>query len=235
MTSETISGKIAVLKSSIEETARSAGRSSKDIQLLLVTKTVSPERILEAVNEGFFDFGENRVQEMLEKKKELLKVPSSDEIRWHLIGHLQTNKVKQVLGEAVSIHSQDSPELARDINRQADLKKMAAVDCLVQVNSSGEKTKYGLPPEAVSDFVASLKGSKIRVRGLMTIAPLTENETWIRECFKKVRNLQDSLKKTFSFFSGDILSMGMSSDYKIAIEEGSTLIRIGSAVFGARQ
>jgi pyridoxal phosphate enzyme (YggS family) len=223
----TIESTIQELKRSIHETAVKANREPGSIQLVIVTKTISQERILEAYQAGARDFGENRVQEWREKKDALPK-----DVRWHLIGHLQTNKVKHVIGQIALLHSLDRIELADEIEKQARSKKIAEVLCLVQVNMSGEESKFGLDPARVVDFVRQMPlRSSIRIRGLMSIGPLTEDESKIRECFRKTRELQEDLKKEFSHYGWDVLSMGMSADYRIAIEEGANMLRIGSLVF----
>jgi len=216
------------LKESVAKAAAKSGRRASEIQTVLVSKTVPVERIREALAAGMRDFGENRVQEFVEKKAQL------PEAQWHMIGHLQTNKVKQVIGEVVLIHSLDSLELAEAIERQAEQKNLKSVPCLIQVNSSGETTKFGLNPKDVESFIANLKVLRIQIRGLMTIGPLTEEEAKIRNSFQMMKKLQEKMKKQFPEKEWDILSMGMSGDYAIAIEEGSTLIRVGTAVFGER-
>lgn len=226
-----IAASIKQLKLSIEETAQRVGGASEDIRLVLVTKTVAPPVILEAYQAGERDFGENRVQEWLEKSDVLPK-----DIRWHLIGHLQTNKVKYVIGRVSLIHSLDRIELADAIEKQANAKGVGEVPCLVQVNMSGEESKFGLNPARVEDFIRQLPSRpSIKVLGLMTIGPLTEEEGKIRECFQKTRRLLEDLKKKFPQYAWDILSMGMSADYKIAVEEGSNMLRIGTLVFGERK
>ncbi len=226
----TIESSIQNLKQSIRDTAEKVGRGSEDILLVLVTKTVEPPLVLEAYQTGERDFGENRVQEWQEKRDTLPK-----DIRWHLIGRLQTNKVKYVIGQIALIHSLDRLELADAIEKQARSKEIAEVPCLVQVNMSGEESKSGLDPACVVDFVRQMPlRPSIRIRGLMSIGPLTEDEGNIRECFRKTRELREDLKKIFPRYDWDILSMGMSADYKIAIEEGANLLRIGSLVFGSR-
>ena len=223
----TIESTIQELKRSIHETAVKANREPGSIQLVIVTKTISQERILEAYQTGARDFGENRVQEWREKKGAL-----PEDIRWHLIGHLQTNKVKYVLGQIALLHSLDRIELADEIEKQARSKKIAEVPCLVQVNMSGEESKFGLDPARVVDFVRQMPlRFSIRIRGLMSIGPLTEDERKIRESFRKTRELQKDLKKEFPHYGWDVLSMGMSADYRIAIEEGANMLRIGSLVF----
>lgn len=225
-----ISQAVKDLRAAICKTALQAGRDPKNIQLVLVTKTVEPQLILEAYQTGERDFGENRVQEWQEKKDAL-----PQDIRWHLIGHLQTNKVKYVIGRIALIHSLDRLDLADAIGKQAKAKGIAAVPCLVQVNMSGEESKFGLDPDQVEDFVRQMSSwPSIKLLGLMSIGPLTEDEGKIRECFRKTRELRDELKKKFSQYGWDILSMGMSDDYQVAIEEGSNMLRIGSRIFGER-
>ena len=220
---------IVRLRESVREAALRCGRNPEAIQVVLVTKAVSCERILEAYEAGFREFTENRVQEFEEKRKRL-----PEDIKWHMIGHLQINKVKDLIGKTVLIHSLDRLELASEIQKQAEKKGLAAVDCLIQVNSTGEPTKHGLRPDAVEDFAAQMRQPAIRFRGLMTIGPLTEDGEKIRQSFRSVRFLRERLNARFPDIDWGILSMGMSGDYQIAIEEGATLVRIGSAVFGPR-
>ncbi len=223
----TVTSDIKKLQGLIREAAEKVGRSSEDIRLVLVTKTVSTERVLEAYQAGERDFGENRVQEWQEKKDVL-----PQDIRWHLIGHLQTNKVKYVIGKIALIHSLDRIELAEGIEKYAKARGIAEVSCLVQVNMSGEESKFGLDPARVDDFVRQMPSkSSIKICGLMCIGPMTEDEGKIRECFQKTRGLREDLKKKFPQYAWDILSMGMSADYRIAIEEGANMLRIGSLVF----
>jgi PLP dependent protein len=223
----TIKLSIQNLRQSVREAAMKAGRSAEDVRLVLVTKTVEPSRILEAYQAGERDFGENRVQEWQEKMPVL-----SEDVRWHLIGHLQTNKVKHVIGRIALIHSLDRIELADVIEKQAKAKGIGEVPCLVQVNMSGEESKFGLDPALAEDFLSQmLLRPSIKIRGLMSIGPLTEDEGKIRECFRKTRELGEDLKRKFPQYSWDILSMGMSADYRIAIEEGANMLRIGSLVF----
>ena len=226
-----ISRRMESLRRSVAEAAASCGRSAEDIQVVFVSKTVPEAWILEAARAGARDFGENRVQELLAKKKNLLP-----ELRWHLIGRLQTNKVRDIIGETVLIHSLDRPDLAREIENQARKKKLSRVPCLIQVNSSGEKTKAGFDFGEVEAFTAGLAAdSLIEIQGLMTIGPYPASETEIRKCFRETRMLREDLKIKFPEKNWDILSMGMSGDYRIAIQEGATLLRIGTAVFGERK
>ena len=226
----TIKSSIQNLRRSIHETAVKANRGSGSIHLVIVTKTILTERILEAYQTGERDFGENRVQEWQEKKDAL-----PQDIRWHLIGHLQTNKVKYMIGQISLIHSLDRIELADAIEKQAKAKGIAGVPCLVQVNMSGEESKFGLDPAHVEDFVRQMPlRPSIKIRGLMSIGPLTEDEVKIRECFRKTRELLEDMKRKFPQYVWDVLSMGMSDDFQIAIEEGSNMLRIGSLIFGKR-
>ena len=223
----TIASSIQALRKSIGEIARGAGRSPESVRLVIVTKTVEPARILEAYHAGERDFGENRVQEW-DEKKDLLP----QDIRWHLIGHLQTNKVKHVIGRVSLIHSLDRLELADALQKQAIAKGIREVPCLVQVNMAGEESKFGLDPAAVDNFIRQMSDrSQVKIQGLMAIGPMTEDGAKIRECFLKTRGLLEDLKGKFPQRSWGILSMGMSSDYRIAIEEGSNMLRIGSLIF----
>lgn len=224
-----IAHRLVRLLDSVRDCALGCGRDPENVKVILVTKAVPCEGILEAYESGARDFAENRVQEWKEKKEKL-----PQDIRWHMIGNLQTNKVKDVLGSAVLIHSLDRKELALEIQRQAAKKGIPSVECLIQVNSSQEKTKHGFSAEEVEDAVAGLIQPAIRLRGLMTIGPLTEDREKIRLAFRSVRFLRDRLSRKFPGGEWDILSMGMSGDYKIAIEEEATLLRIGSAVFGPK-
>jgi hypothetical protein len=222
---------IQKLKKDIRDAAVSANRHPGDIRLVIVTKTVSPEGIREAYDSGERDFGENRVQEW-QKKKDALPA----DIRWHLIGPLQTNKVRHVVGQVHLIHSLDRVELAGEIERQAEKRSVAAVPCLIQVNMSGEETKSGIEPEKASWLASEItKLPRIKVKGIMTIGPLTDDEARIRECFKRTGELLAMLRAEHAAHSWDILSMGMSGDFRIAVAEGSTLLRIGTLVFGERK
>lgn len=219
------------LRKAMTETAEACGRSSQDIQLVLVTKTVPAARIREAYQAGERNFGENRVQEWLEKKDEL---PS--DIRWHLIGHLQTNKAKYVVGKIALIHSLDRLELAEALEKQAQTRGVSEVPCLVQVNLSGEESKFGLDPANVPEFLRVMNGRNlIKIRGMMVIGPLTDDEKKIQDCFRHARQLFDELGQQYPRHDWKILSMGMSGDFQLAIREGSNLLRVGTLVFGDRK
>lgn len=226
----TIGEKVEALKKEVA----ALSRPENPVRIILVTKTVEVERIREALQSGLLDLGENRVQELLEKKK-VLDPEMPGKIRWHLIGHLQTNKVKQVVGEVELIHSLDRLELAQEIEKQAAKRNIAKVPCLIQVNTSGEETKFGVAPEKAAELAAGMTGPAVEICGLMTIGPLTDDEAKIRESFRKLKSLQQELKKKFPKKNWDTLSMGMSGDYPAAIAEGATMIRVGTAMFGERK
>ncbi len=193
-------------------------RSAASVTLVAVTKTVSVERISEAQQCGESVFGENRVQELN------AKYPEIKNAHWHLIGHLQTNKVKYAVGKAELIHSVDSLHLAEAINAAAE--KLGIVqDFLLEVNISGEESKYGLTIDEIADIMKETEKLKnIRFRGFMTMAPKAASESEIRAVFRRAHDL-------FVQYTADILSMGMSGDFELAVEEGATHVRVGSAIF----
>jgi len=212
----------------IRRAAKKSGRSPEAIKIVAVTKTISPQTILEALNEGLTTFGENKVQELLVKQP--LLPPG---IEWHMIGHLQTNKVKNMVGKVKLIHSLDRYSLAQEINRWA-LKKGGKVNVLAQVNISGESSKHGLAPVELTGFldeVGRLPG--LQILGLMTMAPQTDNPEETRPVFRKLRVLAKNLSQSRPSLNLTYLSMGMSNDYEVAIEEGANIVRIGRAIFGA--
>jgi pyridoxal phosphate enzyme (YggS family) len=215
---------LKALLEKIDEAARLAGRPSDEIKLVAVTKGRSLEEIQEAYSCGLRDFGENRVDEALQKREQL---PS--DIRWHFIGKLQKNKVNKVIGKFALIHSIDSVELAEKISRTS-IQQGLKTAVLLEVNTSREATKSGLSSEAWKMRYLELQRLHgIEIHGLMAMAPLTEDESAIRSCFKELRLLGQTLQEE----SGDLatLSMGMSHDFPIAIQEGATLLRIGTALF----
>lgn len=214
----------------IRASAASAGKSASDIELVAVTKTVPVDRLIEAWNLGIKVFGENRVQEALEKSTML-----PEEISWHLVGHLQTNKVKQAVDIFDLIHSVDSMRLAKEINkRAAQIGKIQ--DVLVQVNTSGEMSKSGVEPKDAVAFAKEVSAfSSMRIRGLMTIGPLGAGVQETRKCFRLLKALYDDLSdQETEHLQMQYLSMGMTEDFEVAIEEGSNMVRIGSGIFGAR-
>jgi hypothetical protein len=203
------------------------------VQLIAVSKTKSAEEIKEAYDAGQRLFGENMVQELVDKYESLPK-----DIKWHLIGHLQTNKVKYITPFISMIQSVDSLKLLQEIDKHAQ-KSNRVIDCLLQVYIADEETKYGLGFDEVIELLRSEEYaglSNVRIRGLMGIATNTDNEKQIREEFYELKSFFDGIKQ--SYFRQDplfdVLSMGMSSDYKIAIEQGSNMVRLGSTIFGQR-
>lgn len=224
-----IRSKLAALRERIDAACRAAGRSPDEVRLLLASKTQPPERIREAVEAGATLFGENRVQELARKAPELEDLP----IEWHMIGHLQTNKVRQVLDRAQVIQSVDRPSLVQALERELE-KRDARVKVYLQVNTSGEESKSGVRPEEAESLArAILRSGRLELEGLMTIATNSPDPEDARRCFRLLREVRDRL---FGQGLGDLreLSMGMSGDLEVAIEEGSTLLRVGSAVFGER-
>jgi len=205
------------------------GRDPQETTLVAVTKTVEADRIEEAIAAGVNIIGESRVQEAKEKYG---KVESK--IIWHLVGHLQRNKAKDAVKIFDLIHSVDSTKLAKEIDKQA--KKAGKIQkILVEVNASGEESKYGLSPEEVITFLKEVSGfPNIKVEGLMTMAPFYENPEDCRPYFRKLRELREEIKaENIKDVEMVYLSMGMSSDFEVAIEEGSNMVRIGKAIFGA--
>lgn len=207
-----------------------AGRKRGDVTLLAVGKTKPAAMIKQLYDLGVRDFGENKVQELSEKYAVLPR-----DISWHMIGHLQRNKVRQLLEKASLIHSVDSLRLAQTIDDEAGKKGLSS-DILIEVNVAGEETKYGFSPDEVSEAVNKISLLKnLRVRGLMTIAPYVTNPEENRPVFAALRKISvDIGSKNIDNVSMDILSMGMSGDYEVAIEEGATIVRVGTALFGAR-
>jgi len=217
------------IKQEIAEICDRANRNPDDILLLGVTKTVEPQRINEAIAEGITDIGENRVQEILNKYE------SVDPVHWHLIGHLQTNKVKYIVDKVKMIHSLDSIRLAEEINKRAK-QHQVLMDVLVQINVAKEDTKFGLYVDELDDFIKKVQEfENINIKGLMTIAPFEENPEKVRPYFRTLKSIFERIKaKKLERVDMQYLSMGMSNDFKIAIEEGANIIRIGTAIFGKR-
>lgn len=218
------------IQDSIKKHAEMSKRKSEDITLIAVSKTYPASAIEEAMALGLEHFGENKVQELM-SKVELVK----GEPKWHLIGHLQTNKVKYVVGHVALIHSVDSLKLAKEIEKQS-AKKGIITSILIEVNVAKEDSKYGVYMEDVLELVREISLlSHVKVEGFMTVAPFTNEPEENRPIFRALYNLSvDIQKQNIDNISTSLLSMGMSNDYKIAIEEGATLIRIGTALFGAR-
>lgn len=218
------------IRERIGRTATRSGRKTEDITLIAASKTVAPDRIKRALEAGITDLGENKVQELTEKYDILGK-----RCRWHLIGHLQTNKVKYIIDKVTLIHSVDSIELVKELDLRAG-KAGRVVNILVQVNVSGEETKFGIAPDEVRAFLENTAVfTNVKVKGLMTIAPYATDIETIRYVFRDLHKLFiDIRKENIDNIDMDVLSMGMSNDFEIAIEEGSNMVRIGSAIFGER-
>jgi len=220
-----VAAKYERIKQLINETCLKVKRNPEEVKVIGVTKYVSTERAVEALEAGIINLGENRDEGLLKKWEVLRDKPS-----WHYIGSLQTRKVKNIINIVEYIHSLDRISLAEEINKRAGHK----IKCLVQVNVSGEESKHGLRPEEALVFIESLrKFENISVEGFMTMAPLTNDENQIRACFRKLRELRDQVQALeLEYAPCKELSMGMSNDYAIAIEEGSTMVRIGTALVG---
>jgi len=220
---------VAVLDK-IKKACNQVGRDTEDVTLIAVSKTKPVEMLQEVYDAGCRDFGENKVQEILDKYDKL-----PDDIRWHMIGHLQTNKVKYIVDKVYMIHSVDSLKLAQEISKEA-LKKNVTVKVLLEVNVAKEESKFGIMSEEVLSFykdVVDLPG--LKVCGLMTIAPYVEDSEENRQYFVKLKQLIVDMQreKTDNIIVGE-LSMGMTGDYEVAVEEGATFVRVGTGIFGER-
>ncbi len=218
------------VQGNIDEAVKRSGRSREDVTLIAVSKTKPVSMIQEVYDLGVRDFGENRVQEIMDKYDSL-----PDDIRWHLIGHLQTNKVKYIIDKVCLIHSVDSLKLAKEISREA-MKHDLTVPILIEVNVAGEESKFGVSPEDLEQLIrdaAKLPG--ICIKGLMTVAPYVVDSEENRQVFVKMKQLSvDISRKSIDNVCMDYLSMGMSGDYTVAVEEGSTMVRVGTSIFGER-
>lgn len=219
------------VKERISKACKRGNRDINEVTLIAVSKTKPLSDIEDMINLGVREFGENRVQELVDKQ-ENVSIP----VNWHLIGHLQTNKVKQIVDKVTLIHSVDSIKLAKEIQKEA-AKKDITVSVLVEVNIGNEESKFGLPKDKVMDFIEEIATyDHIRVEGLMCIAPFVDNPEDNRICFKNMKQLSlDITSKNIDNINMNVLSMGMTNDYEVAIEEGSTMVRVGTGLFGARQ
>ena len=218
------------VRKQIEEACLRAGRDPREVTLIAVSKTKPIPMLREAYEAGARDFGENKVQEIAAKRPEL-----PEDIRWHMIGHLQRNKVHQVIDKAVLIHSVDSLRLAEQIEEEG-AKRNLHMDILLEVNVAREESKYGFLMEEVEDALMKIKDfPHVHIKGLMTIAPFVENPEENRGIFKKLFEFAvDIGDKNIDNVTMDVLSMGMTGDYAVAIEEGATMVRVGTGIFGAR-
>jgi pyridoxal phosphate enzyme (YggS family) len=227
---EDLPPRVAEVRERIAAALKRSGRGAEAVTIVAVTKTYPASAVVAARDAGLTDVGENRVQELAEK----VEVVGRDAVTWHLIGHLQRNKARRALPTFDLLHSLDTVRLARELSDGA-VAAGTTVRALVQVNAAREESKSGLAPEALVDAlgeICSLPG--LQVEGLMTMAPFTEEEAVIRRAFADTRALRDEAARQLPAFRGRELSMGMSNDYEIAVEEGSTLVRLGTVLFGAR-
>lgn len=221
---------IEAVQANIETACQKAGRDPREVTLIAVSKTKPLSDIEEAIDCGMMEFGENKVQELMDKIEHV-----SRPVHWHLIGHLQTNKVKYIADKGLLIHSVDSVKLAKEIQKEA-VKKQADCDILLEVNVAREESKFGFTCEEVPDAVAEIAQlSNVHIQGLMTIAPFVENPEDNRVIFAKLHKLLLDIKsRNIDNVNMNVLSMGMTNDYTVAVEEGATMIRVGTGIFGAR-
>jgi pyridoxal phosphate enzyme (YggS family) len=227
------------VRAEIAAAAERSGRDASAVTLIAVSKTRPAEAVAEAVLAGTYEFGENRVQELLDKQAKIQDIDSiSDKIRnikWNLIGHLQRNKVKSVVDRIALLHSLDSFRLAEEINLRAGALGIG-VDVLIQINAGSEEQKTGVAPGECEQFLADVTGQlpNLRVRGLMAVVPFADNPEDVRSYFRETKALFDKLA-AYRGSEFTALSMGMTGDYKVAVEEGSTMVRVGTAIFGERE
>lgn len=218
------------VEENIQKACDKAGRKRSEVTLIAVSKTKPVEMLQEIYDEGIREFGENKVQEMCEKM-ELMP----QDIKWNMIGHLQTNKVKYIIGKTSLIHSVDSLKLAEEIQKQA-VKHDVTADILVEVNIANEESKFGISKDETIQMVRNIaKLDHLKIKGLMTIAPFVENPEENRLYFREIKQLSvDINNQNIDNVSMDVLSMGMTGDYMVAIEEGATMVRVGTGIFGER-
>ena len=226
-----IADRLVAVRSRIAAACLRAGRNPDEIRLLPISKTIPADRLRAAVPAGMYMLGENKVQEAKAKAEALRDLPVS----WSIVGHLQTNKAKEVARFASEFQALDSLRVAEALERRLEIEDRT-LDVLVQVNTSGEASKFGLPPEDVASFVQELPAfSRLRVGGLMTLAVFSADEERVRRCFRLLRGIRERLRQDGpDGLAVDALSMGMSGDFEIAIEEGATIVRVGQAIFGPR-
>ena len=221
---------LANVRKNIEDACKKVGRDVSEVTLITVSKTKPLSDLRNVYEEGSRDFGENKVQELVSKIDEM---PS--DVKWHLIGHLQRNKVKYIAGKVAMIHSVDSYRLAEEINVQAK-KNSCVIPILIEINIAGEDTKFGIKPEEAEELIREISElENVKVSGLMTIAPNVANPEENRAYFKAMKDLfVDISSKNIDNVEMKVLSMGMTNDYTVAVEEGATMIRVGTGIFGAR-
>ncbi len=227
----TIKENIQAVKETIARACEKSGRKAEDVTLIAVSKTKPVEMLMEAYACGCRDFGENKVQELLDKYEVMPK-----DIRWHMIGHLQRNKVKYIVDKVCMIHSVDSLRLAEEISKEAT-KKNICVNILIEVNVANEETKFGITCEEVRQLVQDVaKLPNICIKGLMTIAPFVQDAEENRIYFSKLKKLAvDIMEENIDNITMENLSMGMTGDYGVAVSEGATYVRVGTGIFGVRQ
>ncbi|MFE4571052.1 YggS family pyridoxal phosphate-dependent enzyme [Paenibacillus chitinolyticus] len=223
---------LKIVKQQMELACQASGRKIEDVKLLLATKTVPLDKLQLAIQAGETLFGENRAQELRDK---FPLMQQYNQVEWHFIGHLQTNKVKDVVKYVTFIHSVDRLKLGQALHHQL-VKENKTMDILVQVNTSYEESKFGVPPETALELVEQLSQFEtLNVKGLMTIGKLNAANDETRHCFRLLKLIQSQIReKKIPRVEMDILSMGMSGDFRVAIEEGATMIRVGTSVFGQR-
>lgn len=225
-----IQNNIKQVEKIIDDVCNQSGRKRDEVTLIAVSKTKPVEMLREAYEAGCRDFGENKVQELVDKYEVLPK-----DIKWHMIGHLQRNKVKYIIDKVSLIHSVDSLRLAEEISKEA-IKKQVNVNILIEVNVAMEESKYGTTVSDTIELVREIASlPNVFIKGLMTIAPMTENAEENRDYFKQLKKLSvDISQENIDNVSMDILSMGMTGDYPVAVSEGATLVRVGTGIFGER-
>lgn len=229
MTTDDFARNLAEVRARMDAACARAGRTASEVRLLAVSKTVPAGRLRSAYQAGYHEFGENKVQEAVAKATELADLP---DLTWAMIGHLQTNKVREVVSFADEFHALDSLRLAEALERRLEATGRS-LDVYLEVNTSGEPGKFGLLPDQVAEVLAELpRFPRLRPVGLMTLAVNSPDATAVRACFAQLRELRDRLQSSTPTLTG--LSMGMSGDFELAIEEGATTVRIGQALFGAR-
>lgn len=221
---------LAQVRDNIQRACEKAGRDPEEVTLISVSKTKPVSLLEEAYTAGSRDFGENKVQEITDKYPQL-----PEDIRWHMIGHLQRNKVKYIIDKVSLIHSVDSLRLAQEISSQAQ-KKQVDIDILIEVNVAGEESKFGITREETLQLIEEISIlPRVHVKGLMTIAPFVTDPEDNREYFRQIRELAvDIERKNIDNVNMSVLSMGMTGDYMVAIEEGATMVRVGTGIFGER-
>lgn len=226
---ELIFNNIEIINKKIMNSCIKAGTSREDVTLIGVTKTRSHEEINKAIQSGITDIGENKVQEILDKYDKIIPV------KWHMIGHLQTNKVKYIINKVEMVHSVDSIKLAEEINKRAKQYNLK-MDVLIQINVAEEDSKFGIKIEDLDCFLLQLEEyDSISIKGLMTVVPNVENSEDVRMFFRQMKLVFDAYKdRKYKNVEMKFLSMGMTNDFEVAVEEGANMIRIGTAIFGSR-